>query len=622
MSEAHPQEITFELSGNGTVRLEGLTIHIKVEPPAISVPAALPAPAGQPALAAAPAAPAVGADDEWDELDLAAPPDDAATPPGVPEDQEYYRDLSHDMFREVGRLARRLSMSIRDVKVPKVDAMDIEAAGDQLEQAKDQLENVVKMTEQATLKIMYLGENIQKAIDKARGIMERLDTAGEEAVPAVVGEEAAAARRELQELLAKLTAYLGQVNRGPLTPIIAEAEALRGELASAAVPAAAPAPPPPVPEPAAPRNELPRGQYIQTTYELCTNETVKKHIKAMWDAGAQEFRAAPLAEALNQLAPETPDADNFLNLPLKEVLKALFGATDNDRFKQVLKKMASTVDQIFLEQSLPIEAMPAQAAVPAAAPAAPAAPAGPDPKLVLRLEALVASLKEAAAALAPPALPLDLTALLERAVAGGGVVANQVEPQMRNELEKTMSEVFTYVNSIIEALAFQDLSGQTIYKIVRLLTEFQVQLLAMVVSFGSKLKTKETDQRITTDQSEKLAQEEVDKVMSTLGVAADAAEETGPGKLDQLGGNDRRANLGFGPPRGRAWRGGQPSGAGGREPRGSAAGARRAASFPPAPGGWPRQGNRWPSWTGRPLTNWPGWPWTRESASSPITTAC
>ncbi len=272
---------------------------------------------------------------------------------------------------------------------------------------------------------------------------------------------------------------------------------------------------------------------------------MKKHIKAMWDAGAQEFRAAPLAEALNQLAPETPDADNFLNLPLKEVLKALFGATDNDRFKQVLKKMASTVDQIFLEQSLPIEAMPAQAAVPAAAPAAPAAPAGPDPKLVLRLEALVASLKEAAAALAPPALPLDLTALLERAVAGGGVVANQVEPQMRNELEKTMSEVFTYVNSIIEALAFQDLSGQTIYKIVRLLTEFQVQLLAMVVSFGSKLKTKETDQRITTDQSEKLAQEEVDKVMSTLGVAADAAEETGPGKLDQLAVNDLLANLGF-----------------------------------------------------------------------------
>ena len=116
--------------------------------------------------------------------------------------------------------------------------------------------------------------------------------------------------------------------------------------------------------------------------------------------------------------------------------------------------------------------------------------------------------------------------------------------ELCTELEENMGTVVNSVNSIIEALSFQDLSGQTIYRIVRLITDSQVQLLAIVVSFGSKIKSKEQTKEITSDQSEKVAQEEVDKVMSSLGVREEGEEEE-PTKLDQDAVNNLLESMGF-----------------------------------------------------------------------------
>ncbi|CAO0819900.1 Chemotaxis protein CheZ [Desulfarculales bacterium] len=63
-------------------------------------------------------------------------------------------------YREIGRLVRRLSMSIRDVKIDTVKNFALSSAGQRLEQAKGQLEHVVKITEQAILRIIDLGEEI------------------------------------------------------------------------------------------------------------------------------------------------------------------------------------------------------------------------------------------------------------------------------------------------------------------------------------------------------------------------------------------------------------------------------------------------------------------------------
>ncbi|MBI4798716.1 MAG: protein phosphatase CheZ [Desulfarculus sp.] len=549
---AKPPEITLELSGGSLTIKTAEAIYRIVVTSSAGAPA-IPAPAVAPALPAQPAPQALpGAEDDWGEPETAAPP--AAAGEADEHDAEYYRDLSHDMYREVGRLARRLSMSIRDVKIEKVEDFDLSSAGQRLEQAKDQLEHVVKMTEQATLRIMDLGEEIQNAIDKARGIMDRMVVKPAEDGPAA-GDDLDTARQELTHTLAALQEYLASLGEAPLEPLAQRAQALLDELGQAPPPAEEeeePAPAP-APAPAGPRFLFPLEVVFQTIYELCTNETVKKHLKAMWDGSAQAFDQVKVEEALNDLAPEEPDQDNFLNLDLKGVLKALYQATGQDRFQQVLKKMGSTADQIFLEQTLPLEAMPAPAAAaPAAATPAPAkpkatAPAGPSPQLLTSLQELVDDLRATSARLAPPPLPPDLDELWQKVeqtlLAHSN--CNVVEPRVLKELEETMGIIFSSASNIIEALSFQDLSGQAIYRIVRLLTDFQVQLLAMVVSFGSKLKVKETKAAVTTDESERMAQEEVDKVLSSLGVSeAETAGQDGA-KLNQDSVNSMLQSMGF-----------------------------------------------------------------------------
>ena len=86
-----------------------------------------------------------------------------------------YKEISEDMFKEIGRLARDLSISIKDLPSCYEKEVDFEKAGLDLESAKSMLEEVVKMTETATMDIMDISEDmqgqcaiIQKTLDDVR----------------------------------------------------------------------------------------------------------------------------------------------------------------------------------------------------------------------------------------------------------------------------------------------------------------------------------------------------------------------------------------------------------------------------------------------------------------------
>ncbi|MCA1988444.1 MAG: protein phosphatase CheZ [Desulfarculus sp.] len=198
---------------------------------------------------------------------------------------------------------------------------------------------------------------------------------------------------------------------------------------------------------------------------------------------------------------------------------------------------------------MPLAATSEPEPAPAAAPPA-AGGLSVSPEFLAELGGLVEEIRAGAAKLAPPSLPVDLRTLWEKVEQAQAIQSglNVVEPGLVEELETTLGVIFNSVNAIIESLSFQDLSGQAIYRIVRLLTDFQVQLMAMVVSFGSKLKAKETKAEISVEESERMAQAEVDKALESLGVH----EEEGAGqgadggaKLDQDAINDMLANMGF-----------------------------------------------------------------------------
>ena len=103
------------------------------------------------------------------------------------------------------------------------------------------------------------------------------------------------------------------------------------------------------------------------------------------------------------------------------------------------------------------------------------------------------------------------------------------------------TSINTDVGKIMELLSFQDLSGQQILKIIKLLTDFQAQLMAIVVSFGCRLKSKEKNAALTVEESKRLAQNDVDAYFDKLHVA----EEEESGMLDQNAVNSLLEDLGF-----------------------------------------------------------------------------
>lgn len=583
MAAKNPPEITLELSGGSlTIRTSEAIYRVVVAGGGVAASAtALPAGPQPKAIAGGVASDEA---DDWGDIDLGtAPPvtgtgrtgdEDAGLikatyDPSVDQEayNEYYRDLSNDMYREIGSLAKRLSMSIRDVGSVNVQNMDLTSTGQQLEDAKGELQDVVKMTEQATMRIMDEGEAIQEAVDRSQQIMDQLaplrGEAEAEQEEAEGDGDAGQAAAQLTQVLQSIKDYFEQTPQSPLAALSEQAAALLEQMKQAPAPAqeAAEAAPEPAPAPApappsGPYFQFPIDVVFQTVYELCTNEAVKKHIKTMWDAQDQ-FDPAKVESALNEITPKEPDEDNFLNIDLKQVLKSLFQTTDNEKFQGVLKKMAQTSDQIFLEQTLPLEAIPGEAPAapaapepepaPAPAPAVPAAPAGPSPEMIEAMTALTEAIAQTAQAPEPPQLPEDLMELLDQAMGQSGESCNIIDPDLLHQLTEAEDNIRTSVNAIIESLSFQDLSGQTIYRIVRLLSDFQVQLLAMVVSFGSKIKAKESKSEITVDESEKLAQEEVDRVLGGLSSAEEKAEgaEGSEEELDQGAVNDLLESLGF-----------------------------------------------------------------------------
>jgi len=87
-----------------------------------------------------------------------------------------YKEISEEMFMEIGRLARDLSISIKDLPGACQKEVDFEKAGMDLESAKDMLEDVVKMTETATMNIMDISEDMQEQCGIIRQTLEEVRT--------------------------------------------------------------------------------------------------------------------------------------------------------------------------------------------------------------------------------------------------------------------------------------------------------------------------------------------------------------------------------------------------------------------------------------------------------------
>ncbi|MDR2456716.1 MAG: protein phosphatase CheZ, partial [Deltaproteobacteria bacterium] len=410
-------------------------------------------------------------------------------------------------------------------EIPEVPENDLSKTGHALEDAKGQLEEVVELTERASMTIMDLADQIQADMDSLNRQMAALSSL-ESLLGAV--EEAPKGGEDFRKKLEELKAA---------------AEALPVDSPAGSPAPAAPKAPPAPPEPVV---VFSLSTVFQTLYEFCTNESVKDHIKAMIQ-GCEEgaFNTEAVEAEMSQQAKTLPPDEGFYNYPIPALLKSLYANTQNEEFRTTLKKMNQTASSIFLDSTLMIEGTEETPEAPeapvevevleAAGEAAGESPAGEVKRLVEQL----------------CAMPLPAASGGE---APGGDLAS-IPTADRETILKTVSASDALVKStskhltqIMEALSFQDLSGQRIKKIVSLIGEIQVQLLTMLVSVNTKIKAHHESPAAPRpkEETEKVAQAEVDKMLERL--SADPSELKGPGaegRLDQGAVNDLLAQLGF-----------------------------------------------------------------------------
>ncbi|MHB8149240.1 MAG: protein phosphatase CheZ [Desulfobulbia bacterium] len=470
---------------------------------------------------------------------------DLARVAGEALDDDYYKKVSTDIFNDIGKLAKSLSSTMGEIPMEdrRMKRVELDEAGEKIEDAKNQLHDIVSMTERATMEIMDQVEKVQNQTDGVKDLLLSLKThSAFQAAAVAAGEEgvqsAAVTLQNLQEKIGQASALIVALQEEGGG---AGEEAAAGEVLDLAE--------------AAPET-VTRTRYLfaldtifQTMYELCTNETVKTHITAARKKAGEIFDHNGFVDALGEKIKDlAPDSDNFFTVPLSDVLSALLASCSDQKTQNLLKKMDLNQAEIFLDQSLPLEvppteeieeAAPVAATQPEAVAAAPVVSAqGADPRVAEVAGMLAESM----------ALAGELTGNLEQMHAGEvpGMSLMTIEDQ--NDIFQKIEDAFNVASSITddisritEALSFQDLSGQQILKIIKLLTDFQVQLLAIVVSFGSQLKMKEKNAGITVEESKRIAQEDVDKYLNSM----TTGEVGGDGSLDQDAVNDLLKGLGF-----------------------------------------------------------------------------
>ena len=456
----------------------------------------------------------------------------------------FFKELSQELFDKVGHLARRLSVSVGELPA---DMGALDDTGQQLESAKGQLEEVIDLTEKASMSIMDSADEIQDFLAQLRNLMDTLKGLEfmhePEAGPDPGPDPGPPAASGFLEKLAGINAILDR--------LLADGPGPPPEAPPAKAPPAK-APPPPAGEKVT-RIDFDIDVVFQTLYELCTNEAVKEHVRIMREARTSDFNTRDIADKLAEMAPGLDVDDGYYNFPIPAVLKVLYGATASEEYRTVLKKMNQTAASIFLDNVLPVEGKaveieaPAALAPPDEAPAkeAPAkeTPAGEAAAGLRALRSLTAELESLARSGPPAASPSS----------GDGL---HVPARDRDTLVQTISRADDLIRKtgrtlthILETLSFQDLSGQRIKKVVALIGDIQTQLLSILVSVDAKIKVHESGpgQAADPEKTERMAQDEVDRALEKL-TAGPPSELLGPGaenRLNQNAVNDLLAQLGF-----------------------------------------------------------------------------
>ena len=413
----------------------------------------------------------------------------------------HYRQVSQEIYEGLGKLAKDINLSIQDLSLAELIQTAMGSPGEHLDQARNQVTDVLLMTEQATLNIMDLVEEIRADCQTVQTKLLNLA----DSPPSEDAGELTAESPEDQGLWDQVLSQAEELGHFLLTPDSQETS------------------------PAAGVPHFSLAEILQILLEFCTNEKVKQHLKAVQAKQDAIFQAPEAERALSLLAAGAPQEDGFYQLPVEPLLNLLKSHCEDERVKELFTKMASSAEKLFPVSALPLEAQemeeefgdePAETAV--------------NPEVAGRWNEFQENLKLLAE---------------QRHIARAGdatQTSRHGEAPEVHEVLETVDRITGSLSRIIEALSFQDLSGQRLLKILKIIRQLQVQVLTLLVAAGQKLLVNLDGQTLPPQESD-LARNELNPLLHKVSPPSDqefpAPSDEQP--LDQSAINDLLTNMGF-----------------------------------------------------------------------------
>lgn len=429
---------------------------------------------------------------------LGAPAGDEDDAARLANEAAYYRQTSQEIYEGLGKLAKEINLSIQDLSLAEIVQTNATSPGENLDQVRSQVADVMQMTEKATLNILTLVEHIGEDCLKVQGHLLKLADGTrrpKDASEVDAGSGGTQGGAALWSEMADQSETLDRKIREQFGPVPSPGAALRRQIA------------------------LP--DILQLILDFCRTDAVKPHLKSVLAQYETLFQVDQAELSLARLAAEMPQGGESYGFPVDKVLTILQETCLDERIENLFTKLLASAAKVFPTPSLPLEYPP---------PESPPASA-PQSEVAALWGAFYENFQRIMVA-AQEGLPLAETSGPEEDL-----------QEAAREAVETVAHIQTSLSRITEALAFQDLSGQRLLKVLRILRQLQVQVLTLLVAAGNKLKANLEGKEMTFTQSKLFAQEELHRMLHTctqpaagpgLSNAADAEQPLNQEAINEL----------------------------------------------------------------------------------------
>ncbi len=412
-----------------------------------------------------------------------------------------YRQISQEIYEGLGRLAKQINLSIQDLSLAEIIQSSTASPGERLEQVRSQVTDVLEMTEKATLNILNLVEGIQEDCRKVQGHLLSLANGNGMAKETDRQEAGSGEGSDAREFWSRFLSQgenLDRLIRTHFRHVSTHADA-------------------------DPRIRL--TDVLQVLLEFCNSEKVKPHLKTLQEQHEALFRVKEAELALARLARETPTEDGFCQLPVYRTLTILQETSTEARVKELLGKLSASAAKIFQVAAFSLEC-----------PLLESDPEGEPGTEVLALWQEFFEALRQATRISPCGQP--------------GTAEDERLQEAAREALDTVKRIHESLSRITEALAFQDLSGQRLLKVLAILRQLQVQVLTLLVAAGDKLRLSLEGKEMSFTESEISAQQQLNRLLNNL--TPELQEPAGPDPavsppepLDQEAINELLTSMGF-----------------------------------------------------------------------------